>query len=441
MKPNIIFLTIDSLRLDRIFTKNKSAMIPNIEKLIDSGIFFDHAISTSDATGLSLGSIFASMYPFKSGITHYKWNSKIHNCFDVLKENNYTLFSTVPDVSFFLKQTSKFDFNHHYTYDKRANWKQLTGGIGETIIDDLKSHEKFQPWFHLIHLMDLHGPFYLPLEFDKEEFGKTKYDRMISYIDTWIGKILQIVDSSNTILIISADHGDYIPLYENLNEIKIPSFLKKSKKFLPVNMTDRILDKIQTTKRSTKIKKLDKNLSSDQLRTLHERAGEFLFDELIRIPLIISGINLPNMKISNLVRQVDIFPTLFDLIQINNTLDSIDGRSLMPLIKNDSLNEEPAYIESGARTHRELGQVIGFRTSTHKYVRSRNSPKENVQLYDLKNDPDEKLNLALSNTKLVKEMETTLQKIRGELNEDLPDNYSDSETKEIENELRKLGYI
>ena len=38
-------------------------------------------------------------------------------------------------------------------------------------------------------------------------------------------------------------------------------------------------------------------------------------------------------------------------------------------------------------------------------------------------------------------METTLQKIRGELNEDLPDNYSDSETKEIENELRKLGYI
>ena len=25
--------------------------------------------------------------------------------------------------------------------------------------------------------------------------GKTKYDRMISYIDAWIGKILQIVDA------------------------------------------------------------------------------------------------------------------------------------------------------------------------------------------------------------------------------------------------------
>ena len=89
MKPNILFLTIDSLRLDRIFSKNKTAKIPNIEKLIDCGIFFENAISTSDATGLSLGSIFSSMYPFRSGITHYKWNSKIRNCFDVLKDNNY----------------------------------------------------------------------------------------------------------------------------------------------------------------------------------------------------------------------------------------------------------------------------------------------------------------------------------------------------------------
>ena len=68
------------------------------------------------------------------------------------------------------------------------------------------------------------------------QFGETKYDRMISYIDTWIGKILQVVDLSNTILIISSDHGDYIPVIQEFGEI---SFIKKIMKEKFMKLADR----------------------------------------------------------------------------------------------------------------------------------------------------------------------------------------------------------
>ena len=82
-----------------------------------------------------------------------------------LIENNYFLYSTTPDVSFFLKLTSNFDKNFSYVYDKRENWLQLDGGIGDKIVDELNSLKGKMPWFYYVHLMDLHSPFKLPLKF------------------------------------------------------------------------------------------------------------------------------------------------------------------------------------------------------------------------------------------------------------------------------------
>jgi len=100
MKSNILFLTIDSLRADRIYGKNKSAKIPNIEKLINSGIFFEQAISTSDSTGISLGSLFTGCYPFKTNISLTFFNDDVITHSDILKKNGYFLCSTSPDLSF-----------------------------------------------------------------------------------------------------------------------------------------------------------------------------------------------------------------------------------------------------------------------------------------------------------------------------------------------------
>ena len=57
-----------------------------------------------------------------------------------------------------------------------------------------------------------------------------------------------------------------------------------------------------------------------------------LFDSNVKVPLLIVGNQIKeNVIVSQQVRQVDIFPTLLDIIGIKNT-EEVDGQSLVPLI-------------------------------------------------------------------------------------------------------------
>ena len=440
MKPNIFLLTIDSLRADKTIGKSKSSITPNLDSLIANGACFKQAICTADQTGSSLGSLFTSLYPFKSGISYFNFDHNVPNFFYVLKKEGYVLNSFVPDLSFFQKATKSFHNNEYYVYDKREDWVQLVG-FGDQILEKLK--QMYKPWFYFIHLMDLRPPYYLPPNFDKEEFGETGYDRMLSYIDTWIGKFLQKIDLEKTIFVLSSDHGDYISvLDEDLSEIKIPKMFRKTKKIIPSIISDPILSKLQRTRKSIELKKREKTMTQEQFRTIQDRNAKFLFDELVRIPFILTGSGVPsNLIIEKQVRQVDIFPTLCELIGVSSDLDSINGRSLVPLLNKQPLMEEPAYIESGSASAKKLGKVIGIRTSNYKYLRSRKDVTKDVTLYDLKNDPNETKNIASLNPQIVEEMEKTLQKITsGSTVYDSPSITKD-ESKKVEAELRKLGYL
>jgi len=440
MRPNIFLLTIDSLRADKTFGESKSSVTPNLDLLIDNGTCFRQAIATADQTGLSLGSLFTSLYPFKSGISYFKFDHDVPNYINLLHGKDYHLHSFVPDLSFFKKLTKNFEKNEYYVYNNRENWLQLVG-FGNQILEKLEQMHK--PWFYFVHLMDLRPPYYLPPEFDKDGFGDTKYDRMLSYIDSWIGKFLEKIDLEETIFVLSSDHGDYISvLDEDLNQIKIPKMLKKSKKIIPTAISDPILSKLQRTRKAIELRKREKNMTQQEFRTLQNRGDIFLFDELVRIPLIFAGFGVPsNLMIKQQVRQVDIFPTLCELVGIPNDLGEINGRSLVPILNKKSLVEEPAYIESGSASATKLGKVMGIRTSNYKYLRSRKDSTKNVTLYDVKNDPNETENIASLNPQIVKEMEKTLQKITSDYTQNNSAPTTKDESKKIEAELRKLGYL
>ena len=127
----------------------------------------------------------------------------------------------------------------------------------------------------------------------------------------------------------------------------------------------------------------------------------------------------------------------------------MDGKSLKPLINGESLVEIPAYIETGKAWMKELnapipktqGKIIGIRTSEYKYWRSRDDPKENVVLFDLKKDPEENQNIANENLTIVNDFESKLQSFLTDSNNDDFTHVSDNEGKMIEEELRKMGYI
>ena len=151
MRPNIFLLTIDSLRFDKTFGKNKSSVTPNLDSLVRNGTCFRQAICTTDQTGLSLGSLFTSLYPFKSGISYFKVDHNVPNFFNLLQRENYNLHSFVPDLSFFKNLTKNFERNEYYVYNDRENWLQLVG-FGNQILEKLEQMDK--PWFYFVHLMD-----------------------------------------------------------------------------------------------------------------------------------------------------------------------------------------------------------------------------------------------------------------------------------------------
>ena len=451
MNPNVLILSIDSLRSDRIFGKNKSAFTPNLDKIIENGIYFKQAISTADATGLSLGSLATAKYSFRTGSTQFGINPDMFTYFQLFKNFDYNTYATVPDLSFFLKLTKFFTESDPYTYFKRESWLRLAGGIGKSILNRIEQKNK-KPWIYFIHLMDLHAPFYIPREFDSEKFGKTPYDRMISSIDSWIGNLFEVIDSENTLVIVTADHGDHIPVVENWGKpVKVNLMLKKFKEKFPAfeSVGVRILNQYSTLKQKKQMNKLKKNLTEKQLQALLGRSQNVLYDELINIPLIFYGYGIKKPKIiSNQVRQVDILPTIADILQVSNPED-VDGRSLLPLINDVHLEELPAYIETGIRVIKEKntkipkkeGKIFGIRTSKYKYWRSRYDPKQDVTLFDLKEDPDEEKNIADKNPSIVSEMEDILISIKKTPNSTSQNHFSSDEEKMIEDELRKLGYL
>ena len=452
MKPNILFITIDSLRNDRCFGENRNAKTPNLDSLIKKSIYFSQAISAGDQTGTSLSSVFTGIFPIRTGQNQINFKSDFITYFDILKEAGYHAYALVPDAQFFKEFSMNFDEKIIYFFTDRKKKQSLGTGLGDKIIAKLKSKEMKEPWIYFVHLMDLHTPFSVPNEFDKQKNGETKYDRLVSYIDIWLGKFLDQINMENTLIVITSDHGEYIPVTdENISEIPgIQRFLSKGQTSVSFieKMRMKTLLNLRFAAQTYRKAKLKKELTPYEMRSFNTRSALDLYDEIVHIPLIFSGYNLEKGKVvSDLVRNVDIFPTIFDIIGLSNSIKG-DGRSVFPLVNNKKLNELPAYIEVGinlaqlvnSKNPKALPKIIGVRTSVYKYLRARDDPGKNVRLFDLKNDPLEEKNIMDEKPDIVKKMEGILSQFTKDSKDDAG-TLTDEDIKKARETLLKLGYI
>lgn len=393
------------------------------------------------------------MFPITTGLTHFNFSSNTKTYFDYFKHDGYYLCGCFPDHDFFINLASNLDENYAYIYNKLESWKNLSGGIGNSIIEKLKSLKQHEPWLFVIHIMDLHNLFALPEDFRNNEFGENDYDKMLSFIDVWIGKFLKEINLKNTLIVISSDHGSYIPVTGKIpSEIPtIQKIMKKGKKIVPSlePVGVKMLLLMRKATREVRMHKLKKELSEYELRSLNNRGKSELFEETIRVPLIFAGYGIKNHLIfDNLVRHVDIFPTISEIVNLQNKNHQKDGRSLVPLLNNDKMDELPAYIETGVSAGdfsekinpQSVGQIIGLRTSRYKYLRSRENTTESI-LFDLKNDPKELTNIAEENQQIVKELEKKLSNLITATKHAKPDDLTEEEQRKAEELLKKLGYI
>lgn len=447
-KPNILFIVIDSLRADKVFGKNKTSKIPNIESLIKNGVYFEQAICSTPATGVSVSSIFTGLYPFKIGMgseKYQKFNPKIRSCIQILKENDYNTYATSPEITNDLGVTHDFE-NPDKSYN---NYFSLFAGLGNQIIQKISANYLKKPWFFYIHIFDLHKPVVVPKEFDDEKFGLSQYERMLSATDFWIGKILEKINLSNTLVIFTADHGEYIPFIKhedkiiNLEASATEKNLWKLGNKVPRNLFPikrKLAGLIRTTRNQIKNTKLDRSSFSEYERRvlLHLRQSNVLdlYDDLIRVPLIFSGYGITsNSIISRQTPHVDIFPTILDIIGIESQ-EQVDGKSLLPIINGKKLRDSFVYIESSPGIGKGRDKVIGIRSSNFKYFRDLNNTGRVLHLYDLKNDSLEENNIANKSKSVLKNLEEELLKIRSGSYE----KYENEISEEVKQVLKELGY-
>ena len=447
MTNNILLIILDTLRDDRINDKKRTCITPNIDKLISNGVNFTQSTCSVHGTVSSLGSLFSSKWSFKTGLGGKRYdqmNFYVDNYFKIISLNKYNIFTIIPEVISdlgFFKNVEKNETIY-------PSLERLNDGLGEKILKIFNKMKTTEPWFCYVHLNDLHSPVIAPKSVDNKKFGKNQYDRTLSFIDLWIGKILEKIDLRNTIVILTSDHGqntrtsEYEPTnlqktYWKINK-KIPDIIEPLK--------SKIFSYIKTKKNQKMLKKMiSQNYSSEKIRAeIDARNNEIpdVYDDVIRVPLILAGGNLPkNKKFKHQVNHIDVFPTIEQLAEFTKTLDNPDGRSLVDLINGKTFEEKPIYIESSPRRSESDSHVIGIRTSEFKYFRDINEPMKMIHLYNLKLDPDETKNIALESQNILEKMEQKLQEIISTKSNKQNQSMQPEDIKKVEKELRKLGYL
>ncbi len=182
---------------------------------------------------------------------------------------------------------------------------------------------------------------YVPLSEEEVRRARRAYLANVSYFDSMIGQIVQTLDEigelDNTIVIVTADHGDMLGergLWYKMN----------------------------------------------------------FFEHSARVPLVMAGPGITKGAASNACSLVDLLPTFIDIAGGSEDIlgDPIDGRSLMPLARGEDDPIDEAIGEYCAEM--TPYPVFMIRRGTYKYIHCDPDPP---QLYDVHNDPLEKVNLAV----------------------------------------------
>jgi len=446
MKPNIVFLTLDGLRADKFTGETKTAVTPNLDKLLKEGTYFNQSISCADGTILALNAMLSGKFPFRTGTRAKEVQMDSSNYIHTLKNNGYHIYGVIPDLTIL----SRFRFNFENSINSfkgtPPNIERLWEGTGQKILNLFETKKMKEPWFCYIHPNDLHNPVIVPEEYNDEKFGNNKYEKVLSSIDKWVGDIVKHIDMDKTIIVITADHGSIIP-EGDLEYVDFePEFktgLNVGKKLMP-HSTHKIGAKmvvgLRNKIRDTRLKKANEGLTPYQIRSRLPHFRLSLFDEVIRIPLLFIGKNIPSDKqISQQVSNVDIFPTILDILELSDNLQR-DGRSLVPYFMDDNMEEREVYLHTIPYVEKSMDDKVGIRTSKYKYFRYARGFSENVNLYDLNQDPQENNNIASKNPTVVKEMEEILEKLTKNKTIESMDDVDDKRLERIQDELRLLGY-
>jgi arylsulfatase A-like enzyme len=450
--PNILLLTIDTLRADMLGCYGYPRPItPNLDKLATRSVRFEQAITggswTQAAFPVMLTSSNASMYGGCLGYLSSARPSPI----ETLAENGYETvgFSSSPLLSKdygYHRGFKKFNdlipgetdpslrhfkggerllrlpFVHHLArlLGKRTRPARLyvsAEEITDQACDWLDKSEK--PFFGWLHYMDVHWPYH------REEKLVTPSQIAQAWND--IAHLYRVNWKNDSITTEQKAH--YLNLYEQAIEYTDAQ-------------VGRLLDKLDESGLAQNTMII---IVADHGEEFLERGqwGHFevnLHDEILRVPLII---HLPGHSegktIRRQVRTLDIMPTVLDLCALQAP-QGVEGKSLVDLWSKGE-DAYPPQI-SISEMWRDHWHIIAVRTETFKYIWNSRQPNE-PGLYNLNLDPAEKNNVLAQYSDEARRFQTVVEQHLQRGTQTAPSKpvaVPDMDEKMIRR-LRDLGYV
>jgi arylsulfatase A-like enzyme len=427
---NIVLITIDCLRADHLSCMGYERQTsPFMDSLAERGMLFTQAIINGVGTFASFPALMTSTYPFMHG-GYEKINRK--TIAEVLQRKGYVT-AGFNDNSFL---SPYFGYNRGFNYfdclslrkEKALSNKVMDRGKrivsknacilkfatmmysilpksvsmgGKSINSEVLSWLRKNcttNFFLWIHYMDVHSAHYAP----KEYFRK-------------IG--LQPPSRSELISLNSKLGSNASKLYKNgkINEREIE--LLKATYDAEVRYVDERIREIFGGLASLGI---DKNtvmiITGDHGEEFFEHGSyhshENFYDEMLHVPLIIHGAGLPCRRVDGQVQEIDIAPTILDLLgEVRE--EGFIGKSLLTNnVESEYVIAEVAhdYI-ADPETQRIIQIDFNLRKTAIRFVKGNSkwkyisSTKENKEeLYNLADDALEKNNLMGRKGREVKEI-------------------------------------
>jgi arylsulfatase A-like enzyme len=360
-KPNIILITVDTLRADHLHYHGYQRKISDhLDQLSSKGLNFQNAYSTGAQTRVSMPAVFIGKYyseiPRSSNGWASIWPTNV-TIAERLKNQQYDT-SAIASHNYFNRTynlTQGFDAldlsimddlkkQYPNDEDKQRVAYHITGDkVSDhaiALLDQKASNEKSNPLFLWLHYLDPHHDYRDHSDINLGKRAVDLYDEEIRFTDLQIGRVLDHLEklqlTDHTYIIFHSDHGECFK---------------------------------------------------------HERELEFhgndLYNDQVHVPLLIVGPNIPSHTIMTPVSLIDIVPTILELAQVKADSREIKGSSLLSFAKNPYEEQKhPIFIEmlKDDLGHKERRAIVDWPWKLHYQLES-----NQYQLYHLERDPGEQV--------------------------------------------------
>jgi arylsulfatase A-like enzyme len=402
---NIILITLDTLRAQNMSLYGYfRRTTPQLDLLSENGIVFNNCLSTYVPTDPAHTTLFTGKDVFTHQIIAQKGKASldenINTLAEILKAQGY--FTGAADFMELWFQRG-FDIYEKYVWnpdpEKPMCKAEAVNEKALFLIEQATNQDN--PFFLWFHYWDPHSPYLPPGPFNRMYYTKNEKDPSNHSMDElWH---------------LEAWKGYFEAWLQGVTDIKFPCALYDG----AITYMDASLVRIWTRLR-------DLNMLNDTLLVICSDHGEDLdehklwfdhrglYDTNLRVPLIFHcPANLPRGKrIDATVTLIDVAPTILEIIGLGEKAaeERMEGRSLVSYIEAPF---QPSLSETLYLTECTWMRRNGVRTDDWKLIievggTPTHYQRPDVELYNLKHDPDEMNNVAEKYPEMVIQLRKTL---------------------------------